>query len=276
VRIPPGERASVEDRAKWAEALEGRPDLMRRLLDGQPGVIAEGPQVAVGYSSERHVSATRLRPIESAPILIGIDGGLTPTGVIAQYLGGGAGLNILAALACERGGTRQLCEDYIRPWLASHASWALHRTRVVLCHVDPSLDVPDQSNLEANPVRVIREILGATVHLGPVAWPARRDPLLALLGKTNPLTGRPALQLDPEDALLLDRALSGRWHYPMVRGQVSREAPVKNHPWSDLADAACYLVAGVAPSRAWQHTGPRKPSHLGSWSPTVSSLMGRR
>jgi hypothetical protein len=110
--------------------------------------------------------------------------------------------------------------------------------------------VPDQSNLEASPTRVIRQVLGAAVHLGPVAWPARRDPLLALLGKLDPLTGTAALQLDPEEATLLDRALSGRWHYPLVHGQVSREGPVKNHPWSDIADSASYIVAGVAPHRA--------------------------
>lgn len=263
VRVVPGERATEEDRERWREALDGRPDLQRRLLDGAPGVIAEGPQVALGYRSDVHVSRTRLRPTANAPLLIGIDGGLTPSATIAQYIGGGATLNVLAALACERGGTRQLCEDYIRPWLASNASWALHDRRALVCYVDPSLDVPDQSNLEATPVRVMRDVLGAAVHLGPVDWPSRRDPLLALLGKVNPLTGRPALQLDPEDALLLDRSLSGRWHYPLVRGQVSREGPVKNHPWSDLADSLTYLAAGVAPTKrrkppGWRPDPPKR------------------
>lgn len=249
VRVPPGERATEEDRARWREALDGRPDLQRRLLDGEPGVIAEGPAVALGYRSDLHVSRTRLRPLQNAALLIGIDGGLTPSATIAQYVGGGGAFNVLAALACERGGTRQLCEDYIRPWLASHASWTLQQPRALVCYVDPSLDVPDQSNLEAVPTRVIRTVLGAVVYLGPVDWPARRDPLLALLGKLNPVTGRPVVQLDPEDSLLLDRAFSGRWHYPLVRGQVSREAPVKNHPWSDLADSATYIIAGAAPRR---------------------------
>jgi hypothetical protein len=33
-------------------------------------------------------------------------------------------------------------------------------------HVDPSLNVPDQSNLEASPTRVMRDVLGGVVHLG--------------------------------------------------------------------------------------------------------------
>jgi len=261
VRIPPGERASDSDRQAWADALEGRPDLLRRLLAGEPGVIAEGPAVAVGYASERHVSPKRLQASQNATLLIGIDGGLTPSATIAQYLGGGAWFNVLAVLACERGGTRQLCEDYIRPWLASRASW-WQQARALVLHIDPSLDVPDQSNLEASPTRVMRAVLGGAVHLGPVDWPSRRDPLLALLGKNNPHTGRPILQIDPEDAMLLDRALAGRWHYPLVRGQVSREAPVKNHPWSDIADSATYVIAGVAPSRA-----ERKPN---GWKPPAA------
>ncbi len=277
MRVQPGERATEEDREAWREALAGREDLQRRLLDGQPGVIAEGPQVALGYSSDRHVSPTRLQPSQNAVLLVGLDGGLTPSATIAQYVGGGAGFNVLAALACPRGGTRQLCEDYIRPYLVSRATW-WRQARALVLYIDPSLDVPDQSNLEASPTRVMRDVLGGAVHLGPVDWPSRRDPLLALLGKNNPITGRAALQLDPEDAMLLDRAFAGRWHYPLVRGEVSREAPTKNHPWSDLADSATYVIAGVAPARASKRqTGP-PPKAIGvGFSPSkFMSRVGRR
>ncbi len=37
------------------------------------------------------------------------------------------------------------------------------------------------------------------------------------------------------------------WHYPTVHGQVSRELPMKNHPWSDLGDAFAYMVGGITP-----------------------------
>jgi hypothetical protein len=75
VRIRPGERASEEQREEWAKALEGRPDLVRRLLEGEPGVIAEGPQVALGYRSDLHVSRGRLRVVPNVPIVCGMTPG---------------------------------------------------------------------------------------------------------------------------------------------------------------------------------------------------------
>jgi hypothetical protein len=61
-----------------------------------------------------------------------------------------------------------------------------------------------------------------------------------------------------------------------VRGQVYREEPVKNHPWSDFADALCYLIACVAPVRAASlMRGKMKPSNIGAFSPFASRLMGR-
>ena len=110
-------------------------------------------------------------------------------------------------------------------------------------------DTPDQSNLESFPLRVLREVLGGATYPGAVSWPGRRDLLLALLTHLHPRTGRPVLQLCSEGCRLLISALSARWHYPMVNGRVSRELPVKDHPWSDLGDALCYAIAGMAPGR---------------------------
>ena len=82
-----------------------------------------------------------------------------------------------------------------------------------------------------------------------VKWQPRVGPLLAALNRM--VDGRPALQIDPgPDTEHLRRALSGRWHYPRrPNGEIARDDPVKDHPWSDLGDCMCYAVGGAAPSR---------------------------
>ncbi len=118
---------------------------------------------------------------------------------------------------------------------------------MLLHYTDPAMNTPEQSNLEQSPVRVLREAVGGVTYPGAVSWPGRRDPMLTLFNRLNPVTGRTVLRLDPEGCRLLIQALNGRWHYPMLQGKVSRELPAKTHPWSDLGDSFAYFVGGVAP-----------------------------
>ena len=79
VRIPKGERASAADRAAWREALEGRPDLIRRLIDGEPALIVEGQGVLEGvFNPEVHVARARSTYNAGQRLILGHDGGLTP------------------------------------------------------------------------------------------------------------------------------------------------------------------------------------------------------
>ena len=256
-RIPAGERASEDDRSKWREALADRPDMLRRLLDGQFGTLMLGAQVAVGFNADTHVAyGRRLHPSpEWGPLWIGQDADHTCATVIGQRQAGR--FCILAALVSERAGIREHLEGTLLPWLAQHAPWAMGRGRdheAIRVHYDPALDTDEQTSIEANALRVMRAMLPGVYRPGPVSWPGRRDPMLSVLNRLA--QGTAVLQLDPEECVGLIKALNGGWYYPTgPSGAVSRDLPKKpNHPHEDYGDAFCYLIEGMAPTR--DHTLP--------------------
>jgi len=248
IRIPPGERASASDREEWARALASRPDMLRRLLAGQPGTLMLGKQVAVGYNEELHApSGTRLRPESGVAVHVGQDGGLTPTSIIAQRIG--PRLRVLASLYTEHGGIQQHVQYLLRPWLAEHTPWVLNDRDALHVHYDPSMNKDSEANSEENALRIMQHRLMAHYHAGQVEWESRKNPMLSVLGGL--VNGEPVLTIDPVQARGLTRALNGGWHYPTdVMGQVKGDQqPVKDHPHSDHGDAFCYLVGGVGMGR---------------------------
>ncbi len=248
VQVPAEDRLSPAEVSALRAAFRDSPDLEKRLALGQWAALIVGEAVAQGFRQELHVSPVPLVASGYAPLIWGFDGGLTPSGVCGQEIEGH--VRLLVSIVSTRAGTRQFLE-LVLAWIASNAPWALRsRSTSIISYYDPSMDVKDQSDVEQSPVRVLREVLGGATYPGAVKWPSRRDPLLSLLTRLNPGTGKPVLQICPEGCQPLISALSGRWHYPLVNGQLSRELPEKNHPWSDLGDALCYAVAGLAPGHA--------------------------
>jgi hypothetical protein len=243
-RVPPGERASAAQRAEWMTALKDRPDLQRRLLEGKPGTVMLGTQVAQGFDEDKHVSRQRLEVIESEPLFFGVDFGHTPTVIIGQSWR--STIRVLAALTCKRGGIKQHLEDSVIPWLRVRAAYVLD-PRVGRHYIhgqyDPS--APDsQDDIDQNPIKTIEATIPGYWYPGPVDWEARKNPLLTAMNRQ--------LVLDPVDAKGLIQALSGRWYYPQDRlGGVSKDQPKKpNHPWEDYGDAFCYFLCGVMPDMA--------------------------
>lgn len=243
-RVPPGERASAEDRAEWMEATKDRPDMQRRLLLGLPGAVLLGEQVAVGFREDLHVATEKLKPIAGEPLIFGQDAGHTPTVIIGQAWRGY--LRIYAALTIDRGGMRQLYEQWVLPWMVANAKWAI-RSESIRGVYDPATP-DDQSDTDKNPIDVCRELVGGYWEPGPVPWESRKNALITALNRHGE-PGKTALQIDPEGGKDLVRALSGRWYYPKNRlGGVSKDAPAKpNHPWEDFGDALCYFICGAIP-----------------------------
>ena len=257
IRIPPGERASAEDRAEWDRALSGNPAQKARLLDGEPAEIPLGKPVAQGWRSAHHVANRVYEPVEWAPLWVGWDAGHMPSTVIGQRVDGR--VRVYAALTTQGGGTRQHIEALVRPWLEAHAPWTLaRRDDPTLYHAhDPSMNTGDQSDTDASPIRVIRAELGGVLRAGAVTWEGRREPMLALFNLA--VNGEWALQVNPgPDTELLRRAWESKWHYPTtITGEVRSIQPAKpNAPWADIGDAGCYFIGGVAPHRPVYKPGP--------------------
>lgn len=260
-RIPPGERASPEYRHELEVAYKNRPDLRRRLVEGRPGAVILGEQVAVGFNEDVHAPrGLRLVPDRTATLWIGQDGGLTPTTVFGQREG--KRVKVLAALSSEHDGVKQHFRGLVLPWLSEHAPWALEdvgEESPIIVMYDPAMDVDGEGDTEANPLKIMRSLLKARYRPGPdkLRWALRREPLLNILGALD--HGEPALQIDPVQARGLVKALIGGWHYQTGNdGKVKgADKPVKNHPHSDYGDAFTGMIVGMAPGKGDQP--PRKP-----------------
>lgn len=245
-RIPPRENKHVD--AKYWDDMEvayaDRPDLLRRLVRGEPGSIIHGPQVAVGFNEDLHVAREPIRIFKGEPLICGIDGGLTPTMIIGQVIHGW--LRIIAAFTIERGGMRQLLETYVVPWLVSNAPWVLRANNLIKGVYDPAMP-DDESDSDRNPVKVLKELLGGYWEPGPVTWEARKGAMITALNSRVDNKFH-ALQIDRTCKGLI-QSLSTRWHYPQNRlGEIGKDLPAKpNHPWEDYGDAFCYWVCSAVP-----------------------------
>lgn len=243
-RIPPGERASKEQRESWAHALRDRPDLLRRLVEGQPGSILLGPQVADGFRRELHVAKERIFPVKGEPLALGVDFGLTPSVIVGQHAHGYR--RVYAAFPCQRGGIKQLMENDVIPWIDKYAPWALQQSQMIYGCYDPAGQTAEESDIERNPVGTLEKILPGLWFPGPIKWESRKHTLLSAINHHR-APGQVSLQLDPVHCKPLIEALDGRWHYPMDRlGAVRRDGPKKpHHPWEDLGDALIYWLWGL-------------------------------
>jgi hypothetical protein len=240
-----------------ANGSQLRPDLKRRLLDGQPGTIMLGQQVAEGFNEDVHVAPNRIDPIRGEPFFIGQDFGHTPTTIIGQESRGR--IFVYAAITCEHGGVRQHLTNSVIPWFTRRAPWALRDSGMILGGYDPSGNTEEQADTDQSPILVLEELLPGFWEEGAVSWEGRKGPMLAVFNRA--VGGRLALQIDPVDAFPLVKALRGGWYYPKDRlGNVSKDLPKKpNHPHEDLGDAFCYFIGRISPSMPRVELEPFKP-----------------
>jgi len=268
VRIPAGESASAVDRERWAVQLQGRPDLLARLIAGEPGSVIQGPQVAKGFNLAVHVAKDRIPIMQTLDFWLGWDSGASHCHALTIGQRNGPRRNIFAGLVMEDAGLKQFLEGMVLPWFQKYAPWALTGDGRWFVHrYDPSMNGFDGGDADMTPLRRIRQALGGGHFAeGATKWADREGPMLALLADGDG-KGGPALQISPvPETLLLRQALTSRWYYATTKsGSVVKDSgPMKpNRPWEDLGDSFAYWCGGMAgilrkpKPKGWKPPPPR-------------------
>ncbi len=196
-----------------------------RSLSGQP--------VFRSFDRGSHVAAGELTPMYTdAPLLIGVDAGLTPAAVIGEQTYDGR-VVVYAALTAEGTGALRFVREVLKPYLANRFAG---RSTVVI--IDPAAFQRAQTD-----ERTVADVYKSE---GFYVRPARTNSIEARITSvdkylTRTVNGNAGVVIDPDHANPLVQALAGKYRYKINTKGVKDESPEKSHPWSDVADAFEYL-----------------------------------
>lgn len=241
ISIPQTDRMTPEEQAANRAVFNYSPTLQKRLADGEWVMAEQGLAVAEGFDAAFHVTVLPIKPSPGLLLGMGWDGGHSPSCVIGQNHQ--QQVQVYAALNTLNAGVLELIEQQIHPWLMEHAPWAVVNRGIDIVHIiDPNMATPGQATITESAEKMIVAKLGGRIVRGPVRWPPRREAVLRVLAPRHERGLAPLRILDSPDTALLVQALSGRWYYPELNGQVDRTGPKKpNSPWADIGDAFAYL-----------------------------------
>lgn len=166
-----------------------RPWWIKRMIHAQPGFTRANDPVYPAWDDDRNMSATTLLPYKALPIIVGIDGGLTPAAIYTQETSEGQA-RILAEIALERGGAYELSVAMLR----------LEETRFAGCEFldvcDPAMgageDTADKSMRQK-----LSDYLGRKVELAPTNDPELRWEAVRAKLRHSVDGGLPGLIVDP-------------------------------------------------------------------------------
>lgn len=206
-------------------------DWISVYVDGKFGASLAGKPVFRAFSTETHV-ASELHLLPSAPVIIGVDAGLSPAAVFGQVDYQGRVI-VHDALISEHMGALRFIREKLKPLLAN--KYAGYKVTVV---IDPAAQQRAQTD-----ERTVMDMFKAE---GFAVRPARTNAIPARIAAvdqflTRTVDGKAAFLVNRETCGSLIAALRGKYRYKMnTKGEVD-ETPEKSHPWSDVSDALQYL-----------------------------------
>jgi len=215
------------------------------------GSIEEGKPVYPSFKPEVHIGKENLMPINTLPVYVGIDFGLTPAAVFGQKNVLGK-WHILHELVCFDMGAVRFAE------LLKSDITRFFRGIDVEIYGDPAGDFRAQTD-EKTPFQILR-------NSGLRASPApSNDISLRIEAVENALTrmvdGQSGFLLDNR-CLNLKKGFNGGYHYRRLQTSGDRydEKPFKNR-YSHVHDALQYMMMGAGEGRALTYgKGNAKPT----------------
>lgn len=212
------------------------PEWVEQYVDNRVTPSLSGEAVfRSSFNPGFHISESPLQPAQGGMLVIGMDFGRSPACLLTQMDPRGRIL-VLREATSENMGIEQFCVSYLRPLLAERD---FQRMAVGIVG-DPAGRIRSQIGEES--------IFDALKRLGLSAQPAQTnaiEPRLRAVEKwfLQQRDGKAAILIDPRCENLI-RALRSKYRYAKRKDGQLQPLPVKDHPWSDIADALQYAVLG--------------------------------
>ena len=206
-------------------------DWIAVYIDNQFGRSLAGQPVFKSFSTERHVASTSLNVL-SAPLLIGVDAGLSPAAVLGQ-LDYQNRLIVHNSLTSEGMGALRFIREKLKPVITNRFSG-----RPITVIIDPAAFQRAQTD-----ERTVADIYKAE---GFRVIPARTNSIAARIASvenylTRTVDGKESILFDKHGCASLVMAMRSKYRYRIdTKGNVD-DKPEKLHPWSDVADSLQYL-----------------------------------
>lgn len=233
------------DRSYYQQIIDmnrANPWYIRRMVHAIPGITRAADLVYDRFDEATQLSKEPLKPEPSLPVIIGVDGGLTPAAVYGQEMPDGQ-LRILREIAFERGGIEELGAAMLALEARDFRGCDFHTVCDPAMVAGEDKDAIEQSQQQVSKGSDRQRLatkLGRPVQLAASnqtgrRWDAVRDKIALQLGP-----GRPGYLLDPSCKGLI-RGKRQTYQFRKLQGSNDLSS-VKPTFDTHVADAEQYLA----------------------------------
>lgn len=296
-RQPSGLDPAAENTANlppdyYRNQMSGQPDwYVDKFIRNKPGISRSGKPVYSEFNDALHVADHDLAAVDGLPLLIGLDAGGSPAGVIGQRMPDGQ-WRILDELVSEQGTgptrfgdmlAKLLHDRYPQfgtrnpsPYLGHNREEGERYSRhgSIRAWADPSaLYGADRVNDEMDWTEIVSSRIGLRVDAAPTNNPTARQEAVRV-PLTRLIDGKPGFLLSPRCTVLRDGFNSG-YRFKRVRsgGEEKFTEDVDKNEYSHPHDACQYVMSAggedlaIRDRKARGYQAMSGMRHVSDWDP---------